>query len=105
MSDLPTSENMSELEHDLAKGKVLKSGEIDGHSYQVIRTDEDRFISRNYQAYEHVAYVDGELIATSSDLREQNPEQIWPVGLENRAIGYIHGVEGSTSAPYPSKKE
>lgn len=84
---------------------LMKKGELLGHKYHVIRTNEDRFTSTNTQYYEKVAYVDGELIATSSDLKEHEPEQIPPLGLENRAIGYIHGLEEYTSAPYPSKKE
>lgn len=88
---------MSENRHYLPEGKVMREDSIKDHEYVVYRTTDNHFLTRNTQAYEYLAYVDGELIATSTELREQNPEQIWPTGLENRAIGYIHGLEGITS--------
>lgn len=81
---------MNETEDTMTE--EIASGTINNREYRIIRTDDKQYTGNTY-AYEFVAFVDGEYVATASDLEQKDAyfSRPWIKSLTQYVTAFIDG--------------
>ena len=68
--------------------ETVKTGNIEGHDFEIIRTNEQEFAGGTGFEYEFVLFVNGEQVKTAGELETDGWEKPWIPALERYAGVY-----------------